>query len=69
MIHLFHLFDTSVSDYVEKHILLFKVFRQETPQALRLDCAYLVKELDITCVMAHQHEAPTVTTELLTLLT
>ena len=35
----------------------------------RLDRAYLIKELDGTYVMAHQPEAPTDTTELLTRLT
>ena len=34
-----------------------------------LGLAYLIKGLDDTCVMAHQLEAPTVTTELLTRLT
>ena len=35
----------------------------------RLDRTYLIKELDGTCVMAHQRESPTDTTELLTRLT
>ena len=46
-----------------------KFFRQETPPGLRLDRTYLIKELDGTCVMAHQREALTDTTELLTRLT
>ena len=50
-----------------KKLLLF--FRQETLPGLRLNHAYLIKELDGTCVMAHQREAPTDTTELLTRLT
>jgi hypothetical protein len=33
-------------------------FRQETPPGSRLDRTYLIKELDGTCVMAHQREAP-----------
>ena len=46
-----------------------QIFRQETPPGSRLDRTYLIKELDGTCVMAHQREAPTDTTELLTRLT
>ena len=34
-----------------------KIFRQETPSSLRLDGAYLIKELDGTCVIAYQPEA------------
>ena len=45
------------------------MFRQETPPGSRLDRTYLIKELDNTCVMAHQFEALTDTSELLTRLT
>ena len=41
-------------------------FRQETPPGSSLDRTDLIKELDGTCVMAQQCEAPTDTTELLT---
>ena len=44
-------------------------FRQENPPGSRLDRNYLIKELDGICVMAHQREARTATTELLTRLT
>ena len=43
-----------------------QIVRQETPPGLGLDHTYLIKELDGTCVMAHQREASTVTTEVLT---
>ena len=46
-----------------------RIFRQETPPGLRLDLAYLIEKSDGTCVMLHQHEALTKTTELLTRLT
>ena len=39
-------------------------FRQETPPGLRLDCTDPIKELDSTCVKAHQREAPTDTADL-----
>ena len=48
---------------------LITCFRQETPPGSRPGRAYLIKELDGTCVIAHQREASTVTTELLTRLT
>ena len=35
------------------------IFRQKTPPGSSLDRTYLIKELDGTCVMAHQREAPT----------
>ena len=44
-----------------------QIFRQETPSGSRLDRAYLIKELD-TCVMAHQREAPTDTTDTVVLV-
>ena len=44
-------------------------FRQETPPGPRLVGSDLIKELDDTCVMAHQHEALTDTSELLTRFT
>ena len=46
-----------------------QIFRQETPPGSRLDGTYLIKELDSKCIMAHQREAPTDTTKLLTRLT
>ena len=46
-----------------------QIFRQETPPGPRLYRAYLIKEFDGTCIMAHQREAPTETTELLTRVT
>ena len=49
--------------------MIGQIFRQETPPGSRLDRTDLIKELDGTCVMAHQREAPTDTTELLTRLT
>ena len=49
--------------------LLLKIFKQETPPGSRLDRTYLIKDLDGTCVMAHQREASTDITELLTRLT
>ena len=48
---------------------MIQIVRQETPPGSRRDCTYLIKELDGTSVMAHQREAPTDTTELLTRLT
>ena len=39
------------------------MFRQETPPGSRLERTYLVKELDVTYVMADQHEASIDTTE------
>ena len=51
------------------NLMLSATFRQETPLGSRLECTDLIKELNGTCVMAHQHEAPTDTTELLTRLT
>ena len=35
------------------------IFRQETPPGSRLNCAYLSKKLNSTCIMAHQCEAST----------
>ena len=49
-----------------KKLLFF--FRQETLPGSRLDRAYLIKELDGTCVLAHQREAPKDTTKILTRL-
>ena len=42
-----------------------QIFRQETPSGSRPNRAYLIKELDGTCVSAHQREAPTDINELL----
>ena len=51
-------------------LLLWKqIFTTGFTPGSRLDCAYLIKELDSTCIMAHKPEAPTDTTELLTTLT
>ena len=49
--------------------MLDSFFKQETPPGSRLGFAYLIKELDGICVMAHQREAATGTTEVLTQLT
>ena len=46
--------------------VLVQIFRQETPPGSGLDRTYLIKELDSTCVIAHQREAPTDTIELMT---
>ena len=40
--------------------------REETPPGSILEHAYLIKELYCTCIMAHQSEALTDNTELLT---
>ena len=46
-----------------------EIFRQEHPPGSRLDRAYLIKKLDGTCIMAHQHQAPTAITVTLTWFT
>ena len=44
-------------------------FRQESHPGSRLDSAYLIKEVEGTCIMAYQREDRTASTELLTKLT
>ena len=46
---------------------LYPILRQEIPPVSRLNPDYLIKELAGTYVMAHQRQAPTANTELLTL--
>ena len=45
----------------------YPILRQEIPPVSRLNPDYLIKELGGTYVMAHQRQAPTANTELLTL--
>ena len=51
---------------IQPYCVIFTTLRQEIPPGSRLDRTDLIKELDGTCIMAHQREAPTDTTELLT---
>ena len=48
-----------------EEIYALQIYRHETPAGSRLNLAYLIKELDGTYIMVHQHEAHAATTELL----